>query len=455
MGQLIVFGVDESFVDKMEIPFRVFLDLDLIKKKSVEEVVELISLMPEGASLLYGDLVNLEALKSKLSIVDKGSEIILTISSGEEGKYSKEKTIKKDDSTENILKSMGTYLGIPVKIDSSVKEVKMKSIDINFFYLMNQPISDIFLSTGHDKKESMGESDDSLYVKRFDDGEKIELEVLDALDKRGIKQLYVPEEDYLFYFNNIVSEAEEKIVNNRFIPIDSRIRVTDRLMKAVYNRVDEGSFGPDLQDLVSIGVSSLKKIEESFLSFKDLMHRLKLFSKNIHFIQAAALSWIFPRVLKKFEWSSKEHDMMLRYVSFFHNIYLKDKKMVEVRSEQMMKEGDFTKEEILEILHHAEKASTLVQKLTKAPREISTLIAQHHGVKKGVGFVDIYSSNAVTPLGMVFLLSDEFINLYLAYQGRLDKLDQVCEEKEKRFLSVVNQKIFREILIEIKGSVAE
>ena len=112
----------------------------------------------------------------------------------------------------------------------------------------------------------------------------------------------------------------------------------------------------------------------------------------------------------------------LSYVAYFHNISLKNEDFMKIKTMEELKAADLQKSEDEMILNHAHLSASIVEKFPMVPEGVGTIIKEHHGAKNGVGFPESLSI-CITPLSMMFLVVEDFVDEFLKVSEKPTKDD--------------------------------
>lgn len=130
-------------------------------------------------------------------------------------------------------------------------------------------------------------------------------------------------------------------------------------------------------------------------------------------------------------------------VSFFHDIYLEDEKLLKIMNQAQLKAANLTPEEKDLVTNHAHRAALMVQTYPRLSQGIDLIIKQHHGVGHGVGFPEQFSSS-LSPLVIFFIVVEDFVTHCLVLGG-LSQFPKMMEILRERYQLPSYRKVLQEI----------
>ena len=152
-------------------------------------------------------------------------------------------------------------------------------------------------------------------------------------------------------------------------------------------------------------------------------------------------------LLPKMEWGSQDQQSVmlekLSMVSFFHDIYLDDEKLLKIMDNEALKKANLTPRERDAVLNHAHQAALLVQSYPRLPQGVDIIIKQHHGVSNGVGFPEAITAG-ISPMAIFFVVIEDFVTTLLE-QGNEPNFAVILSHLKLRYQLPTYRKIVAEI----------
>jgi len=119
-------------------------------------------------------------------------------------------------------------------------------------------------------------------------------------------------------------------------------------------------------------------------------------------------------ILKDMSWCSKSHKEDIATVCFLHDISLNDlEEGMKISTKKELEISDFDKINKKVIEKHALLSSQLLTKHKNISSESLKTIKQHHGDMNGTNFKDDQIDKNLSPLTMIFILSEFIANQFL------------------------------------------
>ena len=130
-------------------------------------------------------------------------------------------------------------------------------------------------------------------------------------------------------------------------------------------------------------------------------------------------------------------------VSFFHDIYLEDEKLLKIMDLETLRKSNLSPRERDAVLNHANKAALLAQTYPRLPQGVDIIIKQHHGVSNGVGFPESLTAG-ISPMAVFFVVVEDFVTCILEHND-LDNFTNILKYLKQRYQLPTYRKIVAEI----------
>jgi hypothetical protein len=161
------------------------------------------------------------------------------------------------------------------------------------------------------------------------------------------------------------------------------------------------------------------------------------------------------QIVDRFPWSKDQSKNKLLYLSLFHDLNLNSDRMIKLHHHYATENKNFSEEEKHTMIVHADAAASVLENIVKAPKELTALIREHHGIKSGKGFMDGLSI-AITPASMAFIVIEDFVTHYLVALEKLEvnkiagpteaQLTVIFAELKKKYEKLT----YRDVLLELE-----
>jgi hypothetical protein len=122
------------------------------------------------------------------------------------------------------------------------------------------------------------------------------------------------------------------------------------------------------------------------------------------------------------EWGSKDQQVKISFVAFFHDIALQDEKLLLLHSDKDIETAQLTDSEQKKVKEHAVRAAHFLAKYySSLPLGVDIIVKQHHGSRNGIGF---NLSQNISPLAIVFIVAEEWALWAIKYENDVEMLDR-------------------------------
>ncbi len=330
-------------------------------------------------------------------------------------------------------KSMSNFSSISEElqgiIDLEEKEAyQYAAIQIENFFLLSSPCCDIYIKL----KKSEGDE----FVKRINAGDLIDKDSVRKYKDMKVDYFYVRKSDFEKIIEQILSGALKGVVtanqDNKNI-----IEVTGDSFEISQNFLDD--FGVKAST-VRVARATIKSMLKSVSTNKKLSKILKEIMQDessYSFKRSFLNTLFFNEILPYLGWGKgtqvNQIIEKIAYVSFFHDCYLRDEKLLRINWKDELDLTNFSETEYEIIDMHANNAATLLQQIPNCPSDVDVIIRQHHGTSNGVGFADKLTSS-ISPITIVFIVIEAFST---------EILNQLTDKKKlniKEVFTVLNER---------------
>ena len=315
------------------------------------------------------------------------------------------------------------------------------AIPIHYFFTMGAVFCDVFLKISLKGKQDK-------FLKRMFAGDTFEkADILRYQDKFNVTEFYIPESERTFFINNLIKQTIT-ILEDSSMNKEQRSEATSDAFEVTRDLIIAEGFTEEVNKVVLATMSSMKEILKKNKNVAKLLKETLLKEESYSYKRTHLLINLAVRSLKFLPWATENIDVesetvrKIIYFSFFHDIYLKEESSHRIHSQ---KELNFVNPSIIEkenILEHASKAAALIREFPLIPMGVDGLIANHHGVRTGMGFATNYSSN-LPPLIILLIVVEDYVVRMLA-SDRGDKTSEdILSELRTRHLKPAYQKILK------------
>ncbi len=304
-------------------------------------------------------------------------------------------------------------------------------VPINNFYLIDTAKTDIYI------KVSKSEGDQ--FIKRVHADDVIDQAMIKKYEEAKVRELFVKKEDHLNLLNEIILKSVLKIKKVREEK-DDTLSVSAESFEISANLIETMGIAKHSVVLSKATIQSMIETIEDSPKLHSLM--LDLLSKkgSYSYKRSYLINLYCFEVIPHMGWGTGDqlssHFEKICWVSFFHDINLRDEDLLKISSNDELKNSNLNEADYTSVTQHANLTSTLVQSFPKTPQGIDVIIRQHHGVSNGIGFVDRFNV-AISPMAILFIVVETFVSDLLDLSEKdlqnKDSIRQITIRLEKTF----------------------
>lgn len=261
--------------------------------------------------------------------------------------------------------------------------------------------------------------DDFEYNCKFASGTKITRTEIDRLLVRGGRELFVKKAEY-----KKANELFNGYYLNRFkatnLDNDGKLQLASdsyEILLDVFKNSSMDKYNVEIiKELIKL-MDFLVKLPNPLTSFLNGMRYKKI---SYGFAHSFLGCLIIFQILDKFTWSKDQSKNKILYLALFHDLSLHNDRLIKLHHHFFEEQAKLSDEDKKIILEHADASATILETIVKAPKELTSIIREHHGIRSGKGIPDSLSLG-VTPLSMGFIVVEHFVTKYLALWEKLNK----------------------------------
>ncbi|MBC7540889.1 MAG: hypothetical protein H7281_18860 [Bacteriovorax sp.] len=403
---------DNEFLNLLYVMnLEVYLAVNITLVKSVDDAIVALKGKEKFDLILTSELVNkvlasealekyLKSNTQKIPMIITGAikdEVISENIFGVIGKFN----------IQAILKNSAKILGITAK--------QMAELDVGAYY----PIS-IAPLLGFSKAPCQIFTQNEKIYKSLVRGDDPMGDLLLEQSKIGIQQVFVNSKDRLIITNKISLTLIEKITaslkNLEDAPVEKKVQaLSDGYEFAAANLFSSDEIKQQMQEIASASARVMQDVAKDSTNVKSLLAVLMSNRDGYIFTHSMITSYVAYHMIKNVTWGGESQVEKINFVLFFHDIFLAPiyLKHPELKIESSLLENPNLDEKEKDIvLNHAKLAAELVVGYKRCPMGADVLIKQHHGMKKGKGFVKFYMED-LSPLSKILLIAEMFVEEFM------------------------------------------
>jgi hypothetical protein len=392
---------------------EVYLNIKVTLVKSLLEAIEYLK-KDKIDIVLSLDLINKEESAVVLTkfLKSSGKKVPIIISGNQ-----KEDALEEDIyytagkfNIQAILKCSANILGITAK--------KMSELNVGSFYPISiESLKGLSKAPCHIYPTASAHK----FLVRQDDPMD---EVISDLANKGIPQVFVSSGDRLVMTNKISLTLIDKItesLNNleATAPIEKKLQaLSDGYEFAAANLFSSDEIKKQMQEIASAAARVMGDVAHDSTQLKGLLAILTSNKDGYIFTHSMITSYVSYHLIKNLTWGGEGQVEKINFVLFFHDIFLAPiyLKFPELKYETEILEFNLLNDKERDIvLNHAKLAAELVVGYKRCPMGADILIKQHHGMKRGKGFIKFYMED-LSPLSKIFLIAEMYVEEFFKSQ---------------------------------------
>ena len=399
-----------------------FYDLFIVRNISLETVEHPI----EQIAALFLNLIYDNSLKVPLIVIGEF-----------EHTYKKFAMVSDRLKIEDLNRLVFKALNLKKEDFNHLKLPDYISFQTKYFYLMNLSPCNIFIKL----VKKTGDE----YVKRLHFGESFTKEDLRKYEDLGLEEFYILKEERELFMNGLLTQSLRNL------------RVAQNKEDTLVMTGDSFVICSELVKTLGISSTCVAMVDQTVLHMRNQITKADRLGSLLKKLLDNKLGYSYRRsyiiclmshaLIPKMEWgTSDQHASILEkisLVSFFHDIYLEDEKLLKIMDLETLRKSNITPRERDSVLNHANQAALLVQSYPKLPQGVDLIIKQHHGVSNGVGFPESLTVG-ISPMAVFFVVVEDFVTCILEHND-LENFNNIVKYLKLRYQLPTYRKIVNEI----------
>lgn len=320
----------------------------------------------------------------------------------------------------------------PVAAEVKAKTPSSIYTAVNLKYFIDIPQANIEFNLFSRIKKS----DSFDYSIKYAIGTKLSSADIERLITRGIKELFVDTIDYKKIHETLSLNFLSRFKNPNLTTIGKIQLNSDcfEIMLDVFKNSSMDKFSVEIiKEMIKL-LTEFSTTNLPMLDFTECYFQKKLSYGYSHLHLTSIL--IF-QIIDRFPWSKDQSKNKIIYLSLFHDMALHNDRLIKLHHNHAFEMSKLNEEE-KQILHnHADAAASILENIIKAPKELTSIIREHHGLRSGKGFIESLSVG-VTPLTMAFIVTENFATRYLEHCEKSETPDKEIGKEllEKDFIEM-------------------
>lgn len=409
MSQILLIDNQETLRSLLKLTMMKCIGYNVVPQRNAAESIAFLETDFNNDLIICRD--NIESEISAFLIIDylkKNNLNVPLIVIGEiSSDYPNLHCLKKDIDWKEIVYKAGAILNIKIDLDKNLQTQSFNPVGINYFFNVCDT------NIGCDIYIRVKKGTESHYVKRFHADEQFTRAEIEKYKSSGLTFFYISKNQFQYFVNNsmdrlLLKLGDEKVsttVRNK-LNSDSYNLLVDRIQIL---GIDEGTI-----ELVEASVKSMKESlgEKNALSaFLDSMQSNK---NSYGYAHSFLICLILHKISHKFYWFTHKVKEKITLISYFHDISLPEE-LIVYNSDEAVVSGQLQQSDKDLIRNHAMLSANIVGAFEFVPEDVSSIIREHHGSVKGIGFQSSVSIS-ISPLSQMFVVVEDFVDEFLSLE---------------------------------------
>ncbi len=214
----------------------------------------------------------------------------------------------------------------------------------------------------------------------------------------------------------LIEKITETLKNLETEPVEKKVQVlSDGFEFAAANLFSSDEIKQQMQQIATASAKVMQDVAKECPNLKALLAVMLGNKDGYVFTHSMIVSYVTYHMIKNMTWGGESQVDKINFVLFFHDIFLGPiyLKYPELRAEATLLESDKLNDAEKDIvLNHAKLAAEVVVGYKRCPMGADVLIKQHHGMKKGTGFVKNYMED-LSPISKILLVAEMFVEEFM------------------------------------------
>lgn len=242
-------------------------------------------------------------------------------------------------------------------------------------------------------------------VKLANHGEDLPPNMIDRLQSKGVKYLFIENEDFKEYLRFNTKLLNSVVKSNQ---IDSRrkSRFVSQTLRIMMKFGVEKDFNPDLAEIakrnIEIVVNIYSDQHRSLSVLEQLMKSGDLYDHSVH------VSLVATMIARSLGWSSTQKLFLVTSAGLFHDVG-KQQLDPDLLSKPIT---EMSEDELEDFQKHAEIGAEIIKSMGGLPEGLEQIVLHHHERVDGSGFPNGYGRVKIHPVAKIVALADDFCHLW-------------------------------------------
>lgn len=301
-------------------------------------------------------------------------------------------------------------------------EGEFQSIRTNYLLRFNKTQADIYIRIGEKK-----------FIKLLNKNDYYDADKIKYYQNQNLDYLYMKKDDLNKFSNDMRLLPYlnfEKPTNISYMEF-SQLKASHilNLCKDMFSR---NSSAPQVNEIVAMYVTEVEQVAEKekllFKNLKKMKERSDYFTEHSYLI-----GFTVSHMMKFLEETYRANKKKLIIASMFHDLLVESHKLVEIQNKRDPRCRIFKQHRLDKYFNHPLETSDMIMKARLFPKDVATIILEHHETPQGDGFPFQKNATSVSTLSAIFIVAHSFTEL--VFQGIFDEVhpEKALEILENKF----------------------
>ena len=437
MSQILLVEDNKSLSTILHLNISKTLGRVVILKTSASEATSLLELLGNVDMIISNESIEKEltAININNYLESNNLNIPLLVFGKNASNFKNFVSYESTNSWEKILYEAGNILGVDLTSEPITNKDEYVAIDITYFLNITSSCMgcDIFI------RINKGEAG-FQYIKRLHSTDHFTREDILKYMSTGLKEFFILKENFSQFVNFATTQLSLKL-DDENMDQNERMQLNSESYEITVDRLNNLEVDEFTIELVN---ESIKSMQSSLKETNSLgIFLTNLLNNKITYAHAHAYltCLILHKCLEYFEWNSPTIKDKIAHLAYFHDISIKDEKLLKFHSNADIQNAKLTNDDYNLVMNHANISAQILEKCVPTHPDLGSIVREHHGVKTGKGFTENYST-LISPLAMMFIVVEDFANHFLKIDGAPTKtqLNDIVEELSLKYTKSTYQK---------------
>lgn len=259
---------------------------------------------------------------------------------------------------------------------------------------------------------------ENKFVRTYQQGDTFTDEEFEKNRIKNIEFLYIKQLALPLFLDLLVEKhAKEQL--------DIAVSINQYVEATIQDIGSRLGFTQALERMTKESLKRTIKIIEKNPTLSETLKYLSLNHKNYVSAHSTLISCISCWMAGKMGWQSEEVLTKLILASLIHDIHLNDEEVAKLQVENDLLEDHtkITAEGVKLWREHSAKAAAIAARFSDIPKDVDTIILQHHERPHGEGIPGHLDHTRIGPLSSLFIISHELSNVILKAELEGESLD--------------------------------